>query len=213
MVYLGDFRRWLQMVREDSFGNKKRNKMAEEKIFVDEQSQILDAYRLGVKIFEDGYRPTFVIGLWRGGSTVALVVQECLAYLGVPTQHTTIRTSYAGRQQYEASANKKETIRVHGKSYSLETLSADDHLLIVDDVCRSGRHTTAVIEQLRLGLRRNMPKEVRVAAVWKHSSTGGAQLDYFLHETDNWIVLPYELNGLSPAEIAQNKPDIRHLFP
>ena len=33
-----------------------------------------------------------------------------------------------------------EGIRVHGKSYALETLRADDRLLIVDDFC-SGRHT------------------------------------------------------------------------
>ena len=69
------------------------NETATDKIFVDEQTQILDAYRLGEKIYADGFRPTFVVGLWRGGSTVALVVQECLAYLGVPTQHTTIRLS------------------------------------------------------------------------------------------------------------------------
>ena len=37
-----------------------------------------------------------LLSYWRGGSTVALVVQECLAYLGVPADHTTIRTSYGG---------------------------------------------------------------------------------------------------------------------
>ena len=67
-----------------------------DKIFVSEESQILDAYRLGEAIYSSGYRPTFIVGLWRGGSTVALVVQECLAYLGVPADHTTIRTSYGG---------------------------------------------------------------------------------------------------------------------
>jgi hypothetical protein len=30
--------------------------------------------------------------------------------------------------------------------------------------------------------------------------------DYYLHETDDWLVLPYELTGLSEAEIREHKP-------
>lgn len=188
------------------------NETATDKIFVDEQTQILDAYRLGEKIYADGFRPTFVVGLWRGGSTVALVVQECLAYLGVPTQHTTIRTSYGGRVQYENSIASSEQIRVHGKSFALDSLDASDRLLIVDDVYRTGRHSKAVLERLRTGLRRNMPQEVRVAALWKHADSDGDDLDYYLHETDRWVVLPYELSGLTAVEIAQHKPGLADIL-
>lgn len=184
----------------------------EDKIFVDEQTHILDAYRLGEKIFADGYLPTFVVGLWRGGSTVALVVQECLDYLGVPTQHTTIRTSYSGRVQYENSMASKEQIRVHGKSFALSSLKATDRLLIVDDVYRTGRHSKAVMEQLKSGLRRNMPHEVKVAALWKHTQCADHELDYWLYETDRWVVLPYELNGLTPDEIKAYKPELLDLI-
>ena len=188
------------------------NDTGDVKVFVDEQSHILDSYRLGEKIFADGFEPTFIVGLWRGGSAVALVVQECFAYLGVPTEHTTIRTSYSGREQYEQSMRRFEGIRVHGKSYALETLRADDRLLIVDDVYRSGRHTRAVVDQLRLGLRRNMPREVRIATLWKHAQSDASQLDYFLHETDRWIVLPYELSGLTSEEIREHKPELSPLL-
>ena len=188
------------------------NDTSDQKVFVDERSHILDSYRLGEKIFADGFEPTFIVGLWRGGSAVALVVQECFAYLGVPTEHTTIRTSYSGREQYEQSMRRFEGIRVHGKSYALETLRADDRLLIVDDVYRSGRHTRAVVDQLRLGLRRNMPREVRIATLWKHAQSDASQLDYFLHETDRWIVLPYELSGLTSEEIREHKPELSPLL-
>ena len=40
-----------------------------------------------------------------------------------------------------------------------------------------------------------------------------SQLDYFLHETDRWVVLPYELSGLTPNEIRANKPELSELFP
>ena len=89
------------------------------KIFISEEQHIIDSYQLGAAIFASDYRPTFVLGVWRGGSTVALAVQECLAYLGVATNHITVRTSYEGRDQYERSVEFKENIRVHGKSYAL----------------------------------------------------------------------------------------------
>ena len=184
-----------------------------EKIFVDEQSHIADSYRLGEVIYADGFRPTFIVGLWRGGSTVALAVQECLAYLGVATDHTTIRTFYEGLPQYERSTAAKEGIRVHGKSYALEALSADDRLLIVDDVYRSGRHTRAVVDQLSVALRRNMPQQVRVAALWKHAKASAREPDYFVHETDHWVVLPYEMRGISAQDLREHKPFLRDLLP
>ena len=176
------------------------------KIFISEEQHIIDSYQLGAAIFASDYRPTFVLGVWRGGSTVALAVQECLAYLGVATNHITVRTSYEGRDQYERSVEFKENIRVHGKSYALESICAEDRLLIVDDVYHSGRHTTAVKEALIKGLRRNMPSEVRVAALWRRTDADAPQPDYFLYETDNWLVLPYEMRGISEDELRKNKP-------
>jgi hypothetical protein len=51
-----------------------------------------------------------------------------------------------------------------------------------------------------------------VAALWKHAESDTTDLDYYLHQTDRWIVLPYELNGLSQQEIAAHKPELVDLF-
>jgi hypothetical protein len=32
--------------------------------------------------------------------------------------------------------------------------------------------------------------------------------DYFVRETTDWLILPYELSGLSISELRQNKPEI-----
>jgi uncharacterized protein len=146
--------------------------------------------------------------LWRGGSSVGLIVQECLATLGVETDHIALRTSYQGRSQYEQAIAAKAPIKVHGKQYLLENLDAEDRLLIVDDVFSSGRHTTAVVEQLRVGMKRNMPADIRIAALWYRPQPGQPDVkpDFHLHTTDQWLVLPYEFSGLTPAEIAQHKP-------
>jgi hypoxanthine phosphoribosyltransferase len=53
------------------------------KKYLKEQDVLLDAYRLGVEVFNSGFRPSFIVGLWRGGSTVGIAVQECLQALGV----------------------------------------------------------------------------------------------------------------------------------
>jgi hypothetical protein len=169
---------------------------------------------LGEKIYTSGFRPTFIVGLWRGGSAVGLVVQECLATLGIETDHIALRTSYQGREHYERMAAEKAPLRVHGKQYLLENLNAEDRLLIVDDVFSSGRHTQAVITQLAQGMKRNMPTDIRVATLWwRRQAQVQADIivpapkpDYYLHETDQWLVLPYELNGLSEAEVLENKP-------
>ena len=36
--------------------------------------------------------------------------------------------------------------------------------------------------------------------------------DYYLHETDKWLVFPHELEGLSMQEIKDNKPEVSKLI-
>jgi len=164
---------------------------------------------LGCHIFDSDFRPSFIVGLWRGGSAVGIVVQECLATLGVETDHIALRTSYSGREEYERTFVNKSAIRVHGKQYLLENMNNTDRLLIVDDVFSSGRHTQAVIDSLRIRLKRNMPKDIRIASIWLRGNPtlkDRAMPDYHVRETNDWLVLPYEMRGLTRAEIAQHKP-------
>lgn len=187
----------------------------ENKHFVDERDLINDSFRLGVEIFNSGFRPTFVVGLWRGGSSVGIYVQECLQYLGVETDHIAVRTSYTGRPDYQDMvANPEANIRVHGTQYLLESLNAEDKLLLVDDVCSSGLTLSVVLNRLRKRLKRNMPEEVRIATVWNKpgSNRSGQMPDFCIHETEDWLVLPYELRGLNPDEVSEHKPVVAALI-
>ncbi|MDO6459793.1 phosphoribosyltransferase family protein [Granulosicoccaceae sp. 1_MG-2023] len=180
-----------------------------QKEFVAEQSLILDSFRLGVKIFEDGFRPTFIVGVWRGGSTVGIYVQECLQTLGVQSNHIALRTSYRGLPHYKSMLEAPDhEIRVHGTQYLLESLNADDQLLLVDDVFSSGRNLAAVLNKLRRHLKRNFPREVRIATLYQRPAFRKVDFspDYSLHSTDKWLVLPYEMCGLTEEEIRQHKP-------
>jgi hypoxanthine phosphoribosyltransferase len=179
-----------------------------QKRFVGEQELLEDAYRLAEQIHRSGFRPDFIVGLWRGGSTVGIYVQECLQYLGVATDHIAVRTSYQGREDYWRKLEQGAEIRVHGLQYLVDRVNADDALLIVDDVYGTGRSVQAVIRRLREQTRRNMAADVRVAAPYYRVDPARPNTppDYFLHQTRDWLVLPYELTGLSRDEMLAHKP-------
>lgn len=184
-------------------------KTAMQKHFLDEETLILDSFKLGVKIFESGFKPTFIVGLWRGGSAVGIYVQECLQTLGIETNHLSLRTSYRGQPYYhETVASPDAELRVHGTQYLLENLNADDSLLIVDDVFSTGKNIQAIVNRLSYRLKRNMPKDVRIATLWQRPSYKAVNFDpdYTLHQTEDWLVFPYEMSGLSLDEIKENKP-------
>ncbi len=183
------------------------------KHFVTAEEQLLDSFRLAVQVWQSGFRPDFIVGLWRGGSPVGIVVQDCLAWLGHETDHISLRTSYRGLPSYEQMIDRADEIRVHGTQYLWENMNRDDRLLIVDDVQSSGLNIQAVIRRLEHKLRRNMPRDVRVAVTWNRpaSNRSGRQPDYCVHETDQWLVLPYELLGLGEDEIIRHKPCVHEL--
>lgn len=180
----------------------------DQKQYIEEQDLLNDSYRLAVKVYESGFRPDFIVGVWRGGSTVGIYVQECLQYLGVEADHIAIRTSYQGRDEYQKSLNQPENIRVHGMQYLFENMNHDDSLLIVDDVFSTGNNIQAVINRLQKKTKRNMPHEWKIAVPFYRPTKplSNSAPDYYLHATEKWLVLPYELTGLSEQEIRENKP-------
>jgi hypothetical protein len=86
-------------------------------------------------------------------------------------------------------------------------------MLIVDDVYSTGSSAKAVIDQLARKTRRNLPGDIRIAAVWyRPTATTLRTPEYFVHETDDWLVLPYELSGLSLEELRANRPELAGIF-
>lgn len=168
-----------------------------------------DSFRLAADIAAGGFHPDFLVGLWRGGSAVGIAVQEGLEFLGIKTDHIAIRTSYRGAPSYSEMISKAESIRVHGLQYLLENLCAHHSLLIVDDVYSTGSSVNAVIEQLTRKTRRNLPQDIRIATVWYRPGEKTTRVpDYFVHETSDWLALPYELTGMSIDELRTNRPEL-----
>ncbi|MEM7433172.1 MAG: phosphoribosyltransferase family protein [Pseudomonadota bacterium] len=168
-----------------------------------------DSFQLAADIHAAGFQPDFLVGLWRGGSAVGIAVQEGLEFLGVKTDHIAIRTSYRGPASYNEMVDKADTIRVHGLQYLLENLSSHHSLLIVDDVYSTGSSVKAVIDQLARKTRRNLPHDIRIATVWyRPTEKTVRQPDYFVHRTSDWLVLPYELSGMTIDELRRERSDL-----
>jgi len=177
--------------------------------FVAANDLLLDSFRLAVDIRNSGFKPDFLAGLWRGGSAVGIAVQEGLEYFGIDTDHIAIRTSYRGRESYEQMVDKADTIGVHGLDYLLDNVCAQHSLLIVDDVYSTGSSVAAVIRRLADKARRNLPHDIRIATVWYRPRERTIRVpDYYIHETRDWLVLPYELSGLGLDELREHKAEI-----
>ena len=183
------------------------------KRFIRADDLLRDSFRLAANIHEAGFKPDFLVGLWRGGSAVGIAVQEGLDYFGTPTDHIAIRTSYSGAHRYSEMVSKADQIRVHGLQYLLENLCSHHSMLIVDDVYSTGSSVKAVIDQLARKTRRNLPADIRVATVWYRPTPRTLRIpDYYVHETDDWLVLPYELSGQSLEELRENRPELAGIF-
>ncbi len=177
--------------------------MGRDKLFISAESLLADAIALSLAILRSGFRPTFLVALWRGGAPIGITVQEVLEYHGVTADHISIRTSsYRGIDQAE------KTVRVHAIDYLVSRLSFEDRLLIIDDVFDSGHSLEAVLGELERRCRRNLPGQIRIATVYYKPARNRSRLtpDYYVRATEHWLVFPHELQGLTREEILANKP-------
>lgn len=172
------------------------------KEFITADALLRDSLALGMQIVRSGFRPTILVGVWRGGAPIGIAVQEVLEFHGIDCDHLAVRTSsYTGIDQ-------RTEVRVHGIDYLVSRLTAEDHLLLIDDIFDSGRSLEALIGELQRRCKLNMPRQVRIATVfWKPArNRTGLQPDFCVRRTDAWLVFPHELKGLSREEILAHKP-------
>ena len=180
-----------------------------DKHYITAADLLRDSFMLAEQIYASGFRPNFIVGVWRGGAPVGIAVQEYLEYKGLESDHIAIRTS-----SYYGIDQQNKEVRVHGLQYIVDRANHTDDLLIVDDVFDSGRSVAAVLKELKEKSRRNLPDTIRIACPWYTPNKNQTTLtpDYFVHETDQWLVFPHEINGLTEDEIRSGKPDMADIL-
>jgi hypoxanthine phosphoribosyltransferase len=180
-----------------------------QKLFLDANRLLNDSFRLADQVYRSGYEPTFIMALWRGGAPIGLAVQEYFAYREIDTDHILVRTS-----SYHGIDNQSRQVQIYGLNYLVKNLQAEDRVLIVDDVYDTGRTIVSIVKAMREQLKLNMPEQVRVAVPYykpKRNETD-QEPDYFLYDSDDWLVYPHSVEGLTPEEILEHKPDIHRIL-
>lgn len=161
---------------------------------IDANGFLLDAFLLGRKIFETGFRPKHTISIWRGGTPVGLGVDAYFRCQGFFMNHTCIATeSYVG-------IGRQEEVIIKGLEHVIKVVCPEDGLLILDDVYESGRTIQKIVETIRTQARANAPEQMVVATIHaKPDKYVWHELPHvFLKEMagDVWIDYPHELSDL-----------------
>lgn len=179
------------------------------KRYIDAQELLEDSWRLGAMVADSGFRPTFIVAIWRGGAPIGVAVQEMLKARGIQADHIAIRTA-----SYQGIDGREDVVQVYSMNYLIKNVCSDDSLLIVDDVFDTGRSIEAVIDHLRKKARLNTPQDIRIAVPYFKPlrNLSGRIPDYFLHETELWLKFPHSLEGLSEEEIQKHRPGLSRIL-
>ena len=105
-----------------------------EKHFTTPDQLRLDSIKLGEKIVKDGFKPDYLVAIFRGGAPIGLYVHELLKYVYQDSvDHIAIRTS-----RYVNPTTTLPEVQVHNLGYLIERLKSDSKVLLIDDVYDSG---------------------------------------------------------------------------
>lgn len=175
-----------------------------DKVYISANELLESSIELGLQILESGFKPTLVVGVWRGGSPVAIAVHELMDYCGVRAEPVVIRAaSYTGMDE------RGDEVRVDGLETLIEVAPLHERVLIIDDVWDTGHSFTSIVRTLRERLGPRMPRDLRTATPYfkpgKNQVEG--RPDYFVYENDAWLVFPHEMCGL-PDDVVAGKPGL-----
>ena len=171
------------------------------KFYVTPDSIRRDSFALGMKVFKDGFKPDFIVALWRGGASIGCHVHELLKLKGMESDHIAIRTS-----RYHGIDKAVEEVQVHNLGYLRERLQPGHKVLIVDDVFDSGKTLVALFQELAKSVAFPFTEmDVRIATVYYKPARNKTSLtpNYFVHESTQWLVFPHEISDMTFEEIEQ----------
>ena len=167
------------------------------KQFISADRFMKECFLLANKVYLSGYKPDIVLGIWRGGSIPAIVVHEFLRFRRIDVQSAVITI-----KSYVDIGKQSDKIELDISKKVMSDLRESNNILIVDDILDSGRTMKVLLEKLK---RSNIRGKIKVSSVYYKPKTCSIFPDYYLNETDQWVVFPHELEGLLPQEIKDKK--------
>ena len=164
-----------------------------------------DAWRLAADVRKSGWKPDFLIALWRGGTPPGIAIHEFLKVSGWEVRHLPLKCS-----SYTGIGENAGEVRFTCAEPVFGMLRKGDKVLIVDDVFDTGKTAAAVKERIEA-----TGAEMRMACVyWKpEKNITTLKPDYFVKDVGlDWIVFPHEIEGLTPDEVRTKDPLLAELL-
>ncbi|MBA3816509.1 MAG: hypothetical protein H0X29_08330 [Parachlamydiaceae bacterium] len=150
------------------------------KIYVDCDKVQTMCKELCTIIKSDDYKPDLLIGLSRGGLQPA-------SYLAGEKQLNLRNVATIALTSYDDGA-KQGYIKIV-MPFHVEDYKKYKSILIVDDLVDSGK-TMSFIKSF---LEKELPEStIKVAVLYYKPTSSKIQPDYYVQETDEWIVFPWE---------------------
>ena len=178
--------------------------MNNDKQYISADEYLQDNWRLAAAVRKSGWRPDFILGLWRGGAPVAIAIHEFMKVTGWNVQHVPLKCgSYSG-----IGENSGEVVFTHGEIV-FSMFRKGDKVLVVDDVFDTGKTAAAVKRKMEA-----IGADMRMACVyWKpEKNITDLTPDYYVKDVGgDWIVFPHEIEGLSPEEVARTDKALAEL--
>lgn len=141
----------------------------------------------------NNYKPDVIIGLSRGGSTPSIIIHEYLNYKGAKCNYHHISCkSYNTQNPY---------VFVDCSDYTIISLKQSKKILIVDDVFDSGLTMMKVLNYL--SKYQILSYNIKIATIFYKPKNNKTTIipNFYIKETEDWIVFPHELVGLNDTEL------------
>jgi len=155
------------------------------------QDILQSSFQLAQKIQQDNQKFDYIISVNRGGAIFARILSDLLnVKMGAFAM-----SSYIG-------IDERKKLKITQK---LNLKLKDKKILIVDEIADTGKTFVKAVEHVN----EFDPKQIATASlVVKPKSE--YRPDYFMHETDKWVVFPYEIR--ETYEALKDEPESKNLM-
>ncbi len=160
---------------------------------------------------EDGFVPDVIYASLRGGAYMANIISEY--YKVALKDHKPVLYAAVVARSY-TDVNQHDEVRVDGWTYSPEYLRLGDKVMLVDDICDSGRTLNFLTnELLKTGIpRSNIKVVVHDYKCFTYKETLPIVPDYYCRkivvdspEQNRWInYMSHEMVGLTREELEEH---------
>lgn len=163
-----------------------------DKTFIKSEDLLLDSFRLAKRVYDSDFLPDKIVGLWRGGSLITLAIDEYFRFKGVKIR------SYPLKVEAYSGTNLNKNVMVFGLDDLKEQIGNIEKLLLADDIFDTGSSLEKTFNELK-----SLVKEIKIATIYYKPEKNKTNLkpNFYLHETNSWVVFPHELEDLNLEEI------------